>query len=105
MGTFCTSSAVPAFPGAQYTVLTRGDCFNFQQRACSRPPLPITRTFTATPLPERSPSVYRRPILRTGHLSGQAHYRRVGRMLESFRPGRMMVGSWANSRVGVGKGV
>jgi hypothetical protein len=52
MGTFCTSSAVPAFPGAQYTVLTRGDCFNFQQRACSRPPLPITRTFTATPLPE-----------------------------------------------------
>ena len=32
---------------AQKTVRTRGDCFSFQQRACSRPPLPMTRTFNA----------------------------------------------------------
>ena len=32
---------------AQKTAWTRGDCFSFQQRACSRPPLPITRTFNA----------------------------------------------------------
>ena len=37
----------PRVPGAQKTAWTRGDCFSFQQRACSRPPLPITRTFNA----------------------------------------------------------
>ena len=30
---------------AQNTVSTRGDCASFQTSACSRPPLPITRTF------------------------------------------------------------
>ena len=45
----------PALPGAQKTAVTRGDCFSFQQRACSRPPLPITRTFNALPpSPSRS---------------------------------------------------
>ena len=32
---------------AQKTAVTRGDCLSFQQRACSRPPLPMTRTFNA----------------------------------------------------------
>ena len=36
---------VPALPGAQKTSATAGLCANFQARACSRPPLPITNTF------------------------------------------------------------
>src|SRR3569623_2546618 len=39
------SRAVPALPGATITSETRVDCLIFQARACSRPPLPITRTF------------------------------------------------------------
>src|SRR6185437_14179053 len=39
------SAAVPAFPGAQKTRSTRRDCRSFHTKACSRPPLPITRTF------------------------------------------------------------
>ena len=31
-------------PGAQNSPVTLGDCFNFQQMACSRPPEPTTRT-------------------------------------------------------------
>ena len=30
------------------TSLTRGDCASFQASACSRPPLPMTKTFTAS---------------------------------------------------------
>ena len=56
--TFCTSSAVPALPGAQTTAVTRGDCFSFQHRACSRPPLPTTRTFNA-PTPGTAPDPFR----------------------------------------------
>jgi hypothetical protein len=41
---------VPAFPGAQKTAATRGDCLSFQQRACSRPPLPTTKPFNALTL-------------------------------------------------------
>src|SRR5581483_728649 len=44
---FNSSSAMPAFPGAQTSFLTRGDCASFQTRACSRPPDPMTRTFMA----------------------------------------------------------
>src|SRR5713226_4922676 len=44
---FSPSSAVPAFPGAQKMRSTYGDCFNFHASACSRPPLPTTRIFTA----------------------------------------------------------
>src|SRR5512144_750069 len=40
------SRAVPAFPGATNTLATRGDCASFHASACSRPPPPITRTFT-----------------------------------------------------------
>ena len=37
--------AMPAVPGAQKIHFTCGDCFNFQTRACSRAPPPMTRTF------------------------------------------------------------
>src|SRR5688572_2776513 len=46
------SSAVPALPGATITSVTRGDCASFQARACSRPPPPMTRTFTAGSMAE-----------------------------------------------------
>ena len=42
------SSAVPALPGATRTSDTRGDCASFQASACSRPPPPMTRSFTAS---------------------------------------------------------
>ena len=38
------SRAVPALPGAQYRAPHRGDWASFQDRACSRPPEPTTRT-------------------------------------------------------------
>ncbi len=43
--THSASAAIPPLPGAQYSFLTRGDCRSFQTIACSRPPLPRTRTF------------------------------------------------------------
>src|SRR5713101_1348494 len=46
-GKHSDSSAMPPLPGAQYTCETRGDWRSFHTRACSRPPLPITRTFIA----------------------------------------------------------
>ncbi len=48
IGRFSPRAAVPAFPGAQKISLTRGDCRSFHAKACSRPPLPITRIFTGT---------------------------------------------------------
>ena len=33
--------------GRNNTCVTRGDCRSFQTSACSRPPLPMTRTFIA----------------------------------------------------------
>ena len=47
MATFSASCAVPALPGAQNIRSTSGDCFSFHTSACSRPPEPMTRTFTA----------------------------------------------------------
>ncbi len=47
IATFSATSAVPAFPGAQKIRSAREDCFNFQASACSLPPLPTTRIFTA----------------------------------------------------------
>src|SRR5688500_2999357 len=44
MGTLVPSMAVPALPGAQKTFSARGDWASFHTRACSRPPLPTTRT-------------------------------------------------------------
>src|SRR5213595_745485 len=44
--TFSAISCVPAFPGAQKMRSASGDCASFRTRACSRPPLPTTRTFT-----------------------------------------------------------
>src|SRR3989304_4987452 len=41
------SVAVPPFPGATKTFCTRGLCANFHAIACSRPPEPMTRSFTA----------------------------------------------------------
>jgi hypothetical protein len=38
--------AIPAFPGAQWTSVTWGSAVRDRQRACSRPPDPITRTRT-----------------------------------------------------------
>ena len=43
--THSATSAIPALPGAQYNFSVNGDCRSFQQRACSRPPEPITRIF------------------------------------------------------------
>src|SRR5215831_18956910 len=45
--TFSTpgSRAVPPLPGATYTFWTRGLCASLQASACSRPPLPMTRSF------------------------------------------------------------
>src|SRR3984957_15459720 len=40
------SRAVPALPGATMTSPTRLDCLIFHASACSRPPEPMTRTFT-----------------------------------------------------------
>ena len=37
--------AIPGFPGAQITPSTSRSRDSFQARACSRPPLPITRIF------------------------------------------------------------
>src|SRR5512139_42906 len=47
--TFSTPSsrAVPALPGATRTFETRGLRASFQASACSRPPEPMTRSFTA----------------------------------------------------------
>src|SRR5947209_16374650 len=53
MGTFVPSFAVPAFPGAQNTLPTRGERASFHTRACSRPPLPITSTFCVMNSPDR----------------------------------------------------
>src|SRR5579864_7078392 len=39
---------MPGFPGAAWTAFTDGECRNFQARACSRPPDPITSVFTDT---------------------------------------------------------
>ena len=47
IATFSVSWAVPALPGAQKIRSTPDDCSNFQASACSRPPLPMTRIFTA----------------------------------------------------------
>ncbi len=45
MSTFSASVAVPALPGATNTRSTRGLLPIFHASACSRPPLPMTRTF------------------------------------------------------------
>ena len=45
IGTQSAWAAVPAFPGAQKSSVTRGLWRIFQARACSRPPFPTTRTF------------------------------------------------------------
>src|SRR5438552_3369842 len=37
--------AIPAFPGAQKSAVTRGLCASFQTSACSRPPPPTIKTF------------------------------------------------------------
>ena len=46
-GAFSTpvSVAVPPLPGATNTFCTRGLSASFQASACSRPPLPTTRSF------------------------------------------------------------
>src|SRR5512147_2623163 len=50
-GTFSTpaSFAVPPLPGATYTFCTRGLCASFHASACSRPPPPMTSSFTLVP--------------------------------------------------------
>ena len=42
-----SSRAVPALPGATSTFETRGERASFHASACSRPPEPMTRIFTA----------------------------------------------------------
>src|SRR6202011_5210037 len=44
-GRHSASAAMPLLPVAQKTFETRGDCRSFHTSACSRPPLPRTRTF------------------------------------------------------------
>src|SRR5678815_1962359 len=43
------SVAVPPLPGATNTFCTRGLCASFHAIACSRPPLPMTRSFMSVP--------------------------------------------------------
>src|SRR6516225_365015 len=43
--THSASVDVPPLPGAHQSFVMRGDCRSFQTIACSRPPLPRTRTF------------------------------------------------------------
>ena len=45
MLTFSPSRSVPALPGATKTRSARGLCAIFQASACSRPPLPMIKTF------------------------------------------------------------
>ena len=42
-GTQSATSAMPALPGAQYSVSHSGEAAIAQHKACSRPPPPITR--------------------------------------------------------------
>src|SRR5258708_1628792 len=44
-GRHVASAPMPPLPGTQKTSETREDCRSFQTSACSRPPLPMTRTF------------------------------------------------------------
>ncbi len=60
IATFSPISAVPALPGAQNIRSTPGDSFNFQASACSRPPPPMTRIFTA----KRAASSYPRSSIK-----------------------------------------
>ena len=45
ISTHSATSAIPALPGAQYILSTLGLWLIFQHIACSRPPLPTTKTF------------------------------------------------------------
>jgi len=45
IGTHSASAVIPPFPGAHQIFSTRRLCFNFQTRACSRPPPPTTKIF------------------------------------------------------------
>src|SRR2546421_12606722 len=47
IATFSAISLVPAFPSAQKIRSACGDWRSFHARACSRPPLPMTRIFIA----------------------------------------------------------
>src|SRR5262245_56896831 len=46
-GRHSATDAIPGLPGAAYTCSTSGSRVNAQASACSRPPVPSTRTFTA----------------------------------------------------------
>ena len=48
---FSPKPTVPALPGALQSAPKRGDCASFQAIACSRPPPPRRRTFSATDIP------------------------------------------------------
>ena len=41
--TLASPLAVPALPGATKILLTREDCDSFQAKACSLPPLPMSK--------------------------------------------------------------
>src|SRR2546421_1373914 len=53
IGTHSAMDAMPGLPGAAYNFVTRWPCANFQVRACSRAPEPITSIRMLTP-PELS---------------------------------------------------
>src|SRR3569623_928255 len=85
IATFSTlaSRAVPALPGATYTLSTRGDCAAFHARACSRPPPPMINTIMSSSDRralfgwQRIPQAARRCLERGGMLleSNQALHR------------------------------
>ncbi len=56
MGTHSASRAIPALPGAQYSLSHSGEAAIFQHRACSRPPPPTTSIFMVRDLSPRRPS-------------------------------------------------
>src|SRR6185503_2505645 len=61
------SVAVPPLPGATNTFCTRGLCASFHAIACSRPPLPMTRSFMSVPEVAHAGEHHRRaPLVRGG---------------------------------------
>ena len=55
LGALARSRAVPAFPGAIYSALSRGDCASFHASACSLPPEPTSKTLMANSSVGRQP--------------------------------------------------
>ena len=56
-------AAIPALAGADQSPVMRGDCASFQTMACSRPPLPMTRTFMWRQIKQENDGAGKRKII------------------------------------------